>query len=1028
MPCVRHFRSPGRYALILIAALCILVPSISRAAKPRKNVLFLNSYENGYSWSDTIVRGVKEQFSQSPYNVDLQVEYMDSKRHTSETMQSMLLGMFKYKFHNVHFDAIISSDNFAYDFLQNNARTAFPGVPVIFCGVNDLTEKGIQQRDLFSGVIENIDATDTIRLALRLRPETKKIVVIGNNDITSVAIRNQVNSALSYFKDRVGIAFWIHSSLDQLLARVVKLPKDTIIYFIPFYKDAHGQFYSAEEVLESIAAVSLAPIFSNWHFLLDHGIVGGRLLDGIQTGKMAAQKAMEIFEGKQPADIPVTTNFLGQYNFDYRQLQKFSIDQDSLPPASIIINEPYRFYALHQQIFWLIILSLVVLSGFSVLLILNILKRKRVEENLRQAEEKYHSIFENSALGIFRTSPEGRYLDVNPAMALMLGYDSPQTLIENVHNIPQELYVEPEKWSILTTSDASTEENINFENQYKRRDGSIISTNLHMRIFRDSEKNIKYFEGFAEDITKSEQARKALKASQQMLKLVLDNIPQLVSWKDRNFSYMGANTSFCSFFEIKDEGLILGKTDFDLMPNNKDALQAYDHDRKVISSNQPEYHIEQTITMTSGKQVRLETTTVPLYDDNGQVVGVLSTSEDVTQRVNLERQLLQSQKMEAIGTLAGGIAHDFNNILTSIINSTELALMDIEKGTMTHQDMTRVLTASQRGSRLVKQILTFSRPSQEGFVSTNVSEVVKEAASLIKASLPGNIRVGEYIVDEKVLCQADPTQIHQIVMNLCTNSFQAMRPQGGELCILLSTEILAGTRAKVMEVAPGYYAKLVITDNGPGMTPEIMGKIFDPFFTTKGKTEGTGLGLAVVHGIVKGHNGGIEVWSQPGKGTSFSIFLPLDDQPVADMDAEIDRIVKTGSGRIIFVEDDRDQLQTIPRVLALLGYRVTPVKSARNALRIIKQQTDCDLIITDYDMPEMNGLELAMEVEQIAPHLPIIMVSGRIMAAEMARLAGNVQEVILKPYNKTTLSAAISRVLRTDTQETVQPPNQTGAP
>ncbi|MDD4648747.1 MAG: response regulator, partial [Desulfoplanes sp.] len=242
------------------------------------------------------------------------------------------------------------------------------------------------------------------------------------------------------------------------------------------------------------------------------------------------------------------------------------------------------------------------------------------------------------------------------------------------------------------------------------------------------------------------------------------------------------------------------------------------------------------------------------------------------------------------------------------------------------------------------------------------------------------------------------------------------------------TEILAGTRAKVMEVAPGYYAKLVITDNGPGMTPEIMGKIFDPFFTTKGKTEGTGLGLAVVHGIVKGHNGGIEVWSQPGKGTSFSIFLPLDDQPVADMDAEIDRIVKTGSGRIIFVEDDRDQLQTIPRVLALLGYRVTPVKSARNALRIIKQQTDCDLIITDYDMPEMNGLELAMEVEQIAPHLPIIMVSGRIMAAEMARLAGNVQEVILKPYNKTTLSAAISRVLRTDTQETVQPPNQTGAP
>ena len=1019
MPCIPGFRYIYCYALLLISVLCVFLPDLSHAAKPRKNVLFLNSYENGYSWSDTIVKGVKEGFSQSPYNVDLQVEYMDSKRHTSKAMESMLLNMFQLKFKGTHFDAIISSDNFAYDFLQKHATTSFPGVPVIFCGVNDLTEKDIEQRDLFSGIIENIDASDTIKLALDLRPETKKVVVIGNNDITSVAIRNQVSAALSRFKNQVEIEFWIQSSLDQLLAKVMALTKDSIIYYTPFYKDAHGQFYSAEEVLESIAAVSIIPIFSNWHFLLGHGIIGGRLVDGMQTGNMAAEKALELFEGKQPRNIAVVKNFLGQYSFDYKQLQKFSINQSELPSGSIIINEPHQFYALHPQTFWLIILSLVVLSIFSILLILSIMRRRRVEESLRQAEEKYHSIFENSALGIFRTTPKGEYLDVNPALARMLGYDSPHDLIENVHNIPKELYVEPEKWSILTDSDPNNEESINFENQYKRRDGSIISTNLHMRVIRDSEKTIKYFEGFAEDITKSEQARKALKASQQMLKLVLDNIPQLVSWKDCDFSYMGANTSFYSFFGIKDEGRILGKTDFELMPDHQEALTSYEHDQEVIRLNQPEYHIEQTMTTTTGKQVRLETTRVPLYDDKGQVVGVLSTSEDVTQRVNLERQLLQSQKMEAIGTLAGGIAHDFNNILTSIINSTELAIMDIREDTMTHQDMTRVLTASQRGSRLVKQILTFSRPNQEDFVSTDISEVVKEAASLIKASLPGNIRVGELFPEEHIMCQADPTQIHQIVMNLCTNSFQAMRSQRGELCIVLSTEIMAGTRAKVLDITPGYYAKMVITDNGPGMSPEIMGKIFDPFFTTKGKTEGTGLGLAVVHGIVKGHQGGIEVWSQPDQGTSFSIYLPLDEQPSTGMITEGDPGAKTGYGRIIFVEDDADQLQTIPRVLALLGYKVTPVKSGRNALRIIEQQAECDLIITDYDMPEMNGLELAREVERIAPHMPIIMVSGRNMAADMARLADNVREVVPKPYNKTTLAAAINRIL--GTQQMQQP-------
>jgi CheY-like chemotaxis protein len=339
--------------------------------------------------------------------------------------------------------------------------------------------------------------------------------------------------------------------------------------------------------------------------------------------------------------------------------------------------------------------------------------------------------------------------------------------------------------------------------------------------------------------------------------------------------------------------------------------------------------------------------------------------------------------------------------------------MDIDEDSMTHEDLSRVLTASQRGSRLVKQILTFSRPSQEGFVPINVSEVVHEAAGLIKASFPGNIRVGEHIVTPRILCMADPTQIHQIVMNLCTNAFQAMRTQGGDLSLILSTEILAGTRAKVLDVHPGYYAKLTIEDNGPGIDAHIIDKIFDPFFTTKDKSEGTGLGLAMVHGIVKGHKGAIEVRSQHDNGASFSIYLPLAEQTLEDTSIKVDRGVERGYGRIVFVEDDADQLQTIPRVLALLGYKVTPVKSARNALRIIEHQAECDLVITDYDMPEMNGLDLAKRLMDMAPHLPVIMVSGRNMAieAEATRNIPNIREVLPKPYNKKTLSAAICRAL-----------------
>jgi PAS domain S-box-containing protein len=857
---------------------------MAHAAKPRKNVLLLNSYENGYSWSDTIVQGVKKRFAQSPFNVDLQVEYMDSKRHTSLTMQSMLLDLYAYKFKHIRFDALMTSDNYAFEFLQQYGPEFFPGTPVVFCGVNDLNPGVMENRDRFTGVIENIDVAGTLELALQLCPETANIVVIGNNDITSLAIRNQVSTALQPFEQRLDVEFWTDASLDELLARIPLLAEDTILYVIPFYKDAHGQFYSAEEVLTSIAAVARVPIFSNWHFLLGHGITGGRLLDGTRVGAMAAQQVLDIFKGKHPGEIPVIKWYMGEYGFDYTMLKRFSIDPDDLPKNSVIINEPERLYALNKETFWLIIASLVILSFISIMLVASTLQRRRAEEHLRLAEEKYRSIFENSALGIFRTTPEGRFLDANPAMARMLGYDSPTDLMQRVGSVPDELYVDPQQWTQGLAATATAAGRINFENRFRKRDGSVIVANLYLRIIRKPDGSVDSLEGFAEDITR---------------------------------------------------------------------------------------------------------------------------------RIHLERQLLQSQKMEAMGRLAGGIAHDFNNILTSIINSTELALLDVDEHSMTHEDLTRVLTASRRGSQLVKQILTFSRPSQEGFVPTNLAEIVSEAVSLIRASFPGNIRIREDIAASPILCLADPSQIHQIVMNLCTNAFQAMGTQGGTLRIHLTAEILTETRAEVLDVRPGHYARLTIADTGPGMTPQVMDKIFDPFYTTKGNNEGTGLGLAVVHGIVTGHQGAIDVWSHPGAGTSFSVFLPLAHQTAVESESTAKSDLCKGSGRIIFVEDDPDQLRTIPRVLTLLGYKVTPVRDAESALRIIGHSEACDLLITDYDMPEMNGLELARHLMEMAPHLPVIMVSGRNTATEAARDLVNIRDVLLKPYSKATLAETIHRILGT---------------
>jgi Fe-S oxidoreductase/nitrogen-specific signal transduction histidine kinase len=274
---------------------------------------------------------------------------------------------------------------------------------------------------------------------------------------------------------------------------------------------------------------------------------------------------------------------------------------------------------------------------------------------------------------------------------------------------------------------------------------------------------------------------------------------------------------------------------------------------------------------------------VPRRDQSGKIVGILSTAENITRELDLEKQLLQSQKMEAIGTLAGGIAHDFNNILTSIINSTELAIGDVDPKSPTAKDLERVLKAARRGGRVVKQILAFIKPSQEGFRPTNLTTVVTEVVGLMEVSLPGNIAMRSHISPNLGCILADPTQIYQAVMSLCTNAFHALREHGGTLQIRLEEQPLAEEEAKSLNLEAGDYIQLTIIDDGPGIAPSIIDKIFDPFFSTKDKTKGTGLGLAVVHGIVKAHQGGLRVDSQEGQGTSFRLFFPKigmsDDLP-----------------------------------------------------------------------------------------------------------------------------------------------------
>jgi len=438
------------------------------------------------------------------------------------------------------------------------------------------------------------------------------------------------------------------------------------------------------------------------------------------------------------------------------------------------------------------------------------------------------------------------------------------------------------------------------------------------------------------------------------------------------------------------------------------------------------------------KQVRGErvTETMPfrVVRSNGEIIWVhlnsvyftwhekpatLNFARDITQEKNLESQLRHSQKLEAMGTLAGGIAHDFNNILTAIIGYSEIARAQLPATDVIGKDLDKVITAGKRAAELVEQILTFSRREGEDFKPIEIQFIIKEALKLLRASLPATIELVTNIHRDGNFILADPIQLHQVLMNLCTNAKQAIGEDVGTLKIALSK--VRVKEDEVFSACPlldcGPYLDLEISDTGGGMDEMTLSKIFEPFFTTKGKGEGTGLGLAVVHGIVKQHKGEITVNSELGKGATFHIYLPVIKnviQKVIEDNEDVTDTIPQGKGeRILLVDDETEIVEMLQRLLNDLGYSVAGFNSSAKALEIFSENPkEFDLLITDMTMPEMTGMILSQKILAIRPNLPVILCTGFSETVDDAKAQSiGIQLFMSKPTPVTVLAKSISALL-----------------
>ena len=649
-----------------------------------------------------------------------------------------------------------------------------------------------------------------------------------------------------------------------------------------------------------------------------------------------------------------------------------------------------------------------------------IVERMGVEASLRQSEERFRSLHDNLPLGVFRVTPGGRLVSVNPAFTAILGYPGRDAL----HDISvTRFYLDPNQRSVYMERLERDGRVDGFETQMRRKDGVIIWVSIDGTRVTDDQGRFVLIDGIITDITARKTAELALRESQQRVREAFE-LSQDVLFKymldSRDIVYVSPAVEAVSGFSADD----LRRMGIDgflerVHPDDRQTIVSRGLAARALPPDQAgRFGLTYRFRVKDGTYRWIANRHQVLYEA-GQPVAVVGNARDVTEerrlaeeRVLLERQLQQAQKMEAIGTLAGGIAHDFNNILGGILGFTELAQIQAAADSAVQRSLSRVLEASLRAKELVQQILQFSRQTEPRFLPVCVAGVVVEALKLLRASLPSHIEIRQDIQAREEKVMADATQLHQVVMNLCANAAYAMRETGGEITVSLAVaDPGQPLQCRGQDLAPGRYLHLRVADTGLGMSATVLDRIFDPYFTTKPAAEGTGLGLSVVIGIVRASRGGMQVKSAPGAGTVLDVYLPYTE--AAGEASTGDQRPPVGTERVLFVDDEIFFVDLAAESLGGLGYRVTALRQSPEALERFRQAPQqFDLLITDQTMPRMSGLQLAQQIHALRPDLPIILCTGfsEAVSPESASRAG-VGRVLAKPVSRKDLARAIREVL-----------------
>ncbi|MBI4776708.1 MAG: PAS domain S-box protein [Deltaproteobacteria bacterium] len=637
---------------------------------------------------------------------------------------------------------------------------------------------------------------------------------------------------------------------------------------------------------------------------------------------------------------------------------------------------------------------------------------RQAEKSLEEAESYYRAFFEHGTDGVVVLDPEtARPVIFNDQVCRQLGYSREEFAHLRLPDIEASETAEETRAHIQKVLKLGLDD---FETIQRTKQGELRHVHISAQRIDISGRSV--YHCIWRDITERKRAEEAFRQSEQKYRtLVEESFDGIFVQKGPKIIFTNQRLNEMLGYE---EGELLGLDHWLLYhPDDQELTRARAQARMRGENIISRYEVKLQRKDGSWLYGEVRVRVINFEGELGLQVWVRDITERKRaeeERARLEAQLRQAQKMEALGTLAGGIAHDFNNILAAMMGYTELALYDIPEGLPAKRQLEQVLKSGLRAKNLVQQILRFSRRTDPERKTIQLAPVMVETIKLLRSTLPATIEIVQEMESGPHIVSADPTQVHQMLMNLGANAAHAMGEKGGVLKVRLErVELGIGTASGVAELAPGVYAELTVSDTGEGMDKDTLERVFEPFFTTKDTGQGTGMGLSVVHGIVKAHGGAITVDSEPGKGSEFRVYLPLLKTGVEEDVPGDAGPLPSGTEHILFVDDETVLTDIGRTMLERLGYQVTARSSSIEALEIFKAKPDrFHLVITDRTMPNMTGIELAEEILSIRPDIPIIICTGFSTPLSNQRAEGvGVKRVLMKPLEIREVAVAVREAL-----------------